>query len=317
MRRTVQSFLSLAGSRKLAGSIDTFFDNEVLKATRARFIIGIFYFILFTTSVQAFSYFYQFPDWATLIASRHLFMPLWSSRWILWSDWEFSVRLILMLHFSGSLLVMISWERWRWSRVVAFITTFQYLSLISSFGKIDHYMHLVVIVEFMLIFLPGPGGETSPVKTLRIVFGIQSMILLTYFVSGAFKILGIVTQEIGGQPSALSPVAFSEHVARTIFTTNEPTFFSSVILDHQSWLATTILLSGYLIEVCSIFIIFCPDLQRIWGFILLIFHSAILMTIGPDFTIQMLVAGIFLVFSPFTSTRSSNPSPVSFLVRNK
>jgi hypothetical protein len=279
---------------------DTVFSNEVQKARHAKFIVGIFYFAVFTTSVQTFSYFYQFPSWSTLLASRQLFVPLWSSQWILWLDWEFAVRMILMVHFGGSLLAMIFWERWRWARIIAFISTFQYLSLISSFGKIDHYMHIMIVVEFMLIFLPQNKDKESSRQTLRIIFGIQSFILLTYFVSGAFKMLGIVIQSLAGQSSALSSAGFAQHVARSILEINRPTFFSSFILDHPSWLASAILVVGYLIEVCSVFIIWLPHRQRMWGFVLLIFHSTVLMTIGPDFTIQMLVVGIFLVFSPFS-----------------
>jgi hypothetical protein len=299
-----QSWLRPANDIKMIQPGDGLFANDSQKTIRVRLIINVFYFIVFTTSVQTFSIFYQFPDWSTLVSSRHLFEPLWSSRWMLWFEWETAVRASLMIYFGGSLLALAWWERWRWVRVIAFIAVLQYLSLISSFGKIDHYMHLMVIVTFMLIFLPDRNSDGAlNQKVLKIVLGIQSFILLIYFISGSFKLLGIVTQTVLGQTSALSPDALAQNVAKGLFTTNAPTFFSSLILEHPSWMATVVLLTGYMIEACSIFIISRPNLHRVWGMVLLVFHSTILMTVGPDFTIHMVVVGLFLVFSPFSMER--------------
>jgi hypothetical protein len=238
-----------------------------------------------------------------MLESEHLFDPLWSSRWILYVEWETAVRSVLLCYFACSFLSIFLWNRIRWIRVVTFLSIFQYLSLISSFGKIDRYLHIMVVASFILIFLPKDlNDESGTPEVLGIFFIRQSFILLTYFSSGIFKFWGILDQELHGVKSALSPDGFAQNIAKASFGTNTPSFFGSWIIATHSPFYSILLIAGYLIEVFSLFIIINPHRHRQWGLVLILFHSMILMTVGPDFTIHMVVIGVFLIFSPFLTS---------------
>jgi hypothetical protein len=295
-------WLTVSGNYKFP---EVILSNETEKAGESILLISIFYFLVFATSIQTFSPFSQFPEWNTLLASRHLFTPLWSAKWIVYLEWSFAIKSVLLFYFVSSLLGIFLWQKLRGIRICVFLSIFFYLSLISSFGKIDHYLHVMVIVTFLLIFLPDEKRKRASFNRdiLKVVFGIQVFILLTYFISGFFKFYGILDQELSGVPSALSYKSLAENIAKTSFATNSSTFFSSLILNNNSILFPFLLLFGYLIELLSLFIIIRPHWHRIWGLLLVTFHAFVLLTVGPDFTIQALVVGIFILHSPF----SKNP----------
>jgi hypothetical protein len=295
-------WLSLSGNYKFPESI---LSSEMEKAAESKLLISIFYFLVFATSIQTFSPFSQFPEWNTLLASHHLFTPLWSAKWLVYFEWSFAVQSVLLFYFVSSLLSIFLWQKFRLIRICVFLSIFFYLSLISSFGKIDHYLHVMVVVTFLLIFSPDQKRKRASFNKdiLKVVFGIQIFILLTYSISGFFKFYGILDQELSGVPSAFSYTSLAKNIAKTNLATNFSTFFSSLILNSNSILFPFLLLLGYLIELLSLFIIIRPHLHRIWGLLLVAFHAFVLMTVGPDFTIQALVVGIFILHSPF----SKNP----------
>ncbi len=94
------------------------------------------------------------PIWSEIIESESMFMPLWPVKWILFLDYKISVKIILLGFLISSILSMIFWNKSRLLRGLSFLTIFLYLSFISSFGKIDHYLHLMTLTNFFLIFLP-------------------------------------------------------------------------------------------------------------------------------------------------------------------
>ncbi len=270
------------------------------KATKAEFIIQLFYFITVLTSIQTFSTFYQFPEWNVLIDSADLFIPVWSVKWISFEHWEITVRAILIGFLLVSLIGLFFWQQSRVVRVAVFVSMFMYVSLISSFGKIDHYMHHMMLVCFLLIFIPNKSGkEGYAINILKVTLGIQTMMLLTYFTSGIFKLYGILDQEIRGVTSALSPDSLALNLSKTSLAADSDYFLSSFILNNSSPLFSVILIMGYLIEFCSIYIIFKPKYHRIWAVFLIALHAGILLSVGPDFTQQVILIGLFLLFSPF------------------
>ncbi|TRX48919.1 DUF393 domain-containing protein [Fulvivirga sp. M361] len=277
------------------------------KFKRAKSIVGIYYFIIFCIALQCFGINHLTPDWKVLRDSESLFSPLWTVRWLVYLDWELAIRLVLLFFFSASLLNLIFWQRYRLVRVLVFLSHLFYLSLISSFGKIDHFMHMMVLSSFMLIFLPNlkQGALENPTPFLRVFFGNQLLILLSYSSSGLFKLYGILDQELRGLNSALSPTAFGQNIAKTSFASNQEFFFSSFILENPGFVFSVLLVLGYLIEFLSAYIAFKPKVHRTWGLSLILLHSGILMTVGPDFTHQILVVGLFIFFSPFNLNKHS------------
>lgn len=273
---------------------------------RIRFQIDIFYFYILFLSISTFSPFNQFPKWDTILNSHHLFEPIWTLKWMSSiENWGLCVKLIFCFFLVSSVLGTLVWKRSKLSRTAIFFSFLLYLSLISSFGKIDHYLHLPLICSFILIFVPSSKSNNSIDYNLpKIFFGIQTIILLTYFSSGIFKIYGILDQELLGLKSALYPDSLAQNLSKTSFASNSECFLQSLILHSPSYFYSIVLVVGFLIEFLSIYVIFRPKVHRIWGLLLILLHAGILLSVGPDFTYQVLVIGIFILFSPFSSTEN-------------
>lgn len=278
-------------------------NNSKTKIKKATFCINIFYFLVFYLSIKIFSPYSQFPKWDVLISSKRLFTPVWSSFWIEYFDWEITVKMILFSFFTCSFLAIIFWRRSRVIRVILFLSMFLYLSLIFSFSNRESWMYLMTISAFLLIFIPNSRNEDSnEIGLLYVFFGIQTLLLNIYFVSGFFKFYGLLRQEFNGAISAFSSIGFSEYSAMNSYHHNEEYFFTSFVLENSSFLFSIFLILGFCVEFFSIYIIFKPKYHRIWGLMLILLHSFILMFIGPDFTVQVLTVGIFIFFSPFVGT---------------
>lgn len=299
---------------------DNFLAPKRVNIHRIRFLIDIFYFYTLFLSISTFSSYNQFPEWDTIVNSQHLFEPIWSLKWMTSiKNWELFVRLILCFFLISSFLSVLIWRRSKLSRIAIFFSLFLYLSLISSFGKIDHYLHLSLLCSFILIFVPSSSNTNSKLKNEifpKIFFGIQTFILLTYFTSGFFKILGILEQELLGLKSALSSDSLGQNLSKTSFATNLDSFFQSFILNSTSCVFSIVMVFGFMIEFFSIYVIFRPKLHRTWGVLLILLHTGILLSVGPDFTYQIFIIGIFIFFSPFTNNGNDLIDDLRIYIKN-
>lgn len=276
-------------------------ENLDVRFRKAETCIHFFYFLVFFLSIKAFSPYGQFPFWKEIVASKPMFSPEWSLFWINQLNWEIAVKLILIAYFLCSFATLIFWKKSRIIRALLFLSMFTYLSLIFSFKNRESWMYLMNMAAFILIFIPNSSDSNSAQKKglLSIVFGIQTLLLMSYFSSGFFKILGFVRQEWSGAISALDKLGFPEFSAMNAYHHQKEYFFTHFVLDNPSKLFTIFLLMGICVEFFSIHIIFRPKLHRLWSLLILLMHGLILMLIGPDFSIQVLMVGVFLFFSPF------------------
>ena len=163
-------------------------------------------------------------------------------------------------------------------------------------------MHLMLLSSFLLIFIPNVdhSKEEDKLNLNKVFFGIQTLILLAYFVSGFFKIWGIIDQELGGLTSALASESMGLNLGKTMLASNSTYFLSDYVLNNPSPIFAFLLIAGYLIELFSIYVIFKPHYHRTWGILLILLHVGILLMVGPDFTSQIIIVGIFFVYSPFS-----------------
>lgn len=270
------------------------------KYLTARLLLHIFYFIQFTVAYQAFTFNSQLPNWIELVESENMFIPLWPVQWVSLLNYELASKIILIGFLVTSFLGMLFWAKSQFIRVLSFLGILFYLAFISSFGKIDHYLHLMLVANLFLIFLPKTCNSTiDKPYFLKVFWFIQLFILITYSISGFFKFFGIADQLVRGQTSALSPTALGQNVAKSLFHTNRPTFFSEYILNEPGYFLSFVLICGFLIEVAAVFFAFLPRFHRIIGALLIMLHLGIVLTVGADFLYQILVVGIFFLNSPF------------------
>lgn len=297
----MRQFINTIWERTLIDGKSFISSDASKKFELAKTLVGVFYFLILWISIQSFGHFSQNPSWDELLASEDLFVPIWPMLWVQYVDWEIAHRSILLYFLISAIAACIFWKRYRLVRVFVALGMFMYVAQVSSFGKIDHYNHLMVLASFLFIFLPNIHNkkESDAVSFLQIFFGNQVLILLTYFSSGYYKFKGIYEQESWGMLSALSPESLAHNVAKTSLARGESYFFANDIFNHPGYHFSALLIGGYFIEFLSIYIIFKPQLHRLWGFVLILLHGMILLTVGPDFSIQIFVLGIFLLFSPF------------------
>lgn len=264
------------------------------------FISSIFYLFVFYLAIQGFSPFNQTPGISLILKSYDFIDPLWPLDFVNKSNFRGLVSIIFLGFLCVSSLSIILGHRYRILRILLFVFYFYYLTVIFSFGKIDHYHHVALISSFLLIFLPNSNSKTRKSKhSLYVFWYIQFFILLTYTSSGIFKMWGIIDQAMMGEITALNPEALAIFSAKTSIAHNEEFFMTGFILDNSGYVFSVLLIAAYLIELISVLIAFLPGLHRIWGLILILFHSLNLLLIGADFSIQVVVLGLFLVFSPF------------------
>ena len=267
--------------------------------TKGSTLVAIFYFFVFLIAFQSITFSTQFPSWTDIVASEHFFRPQWSSKWISYFDWKFAIRFIYIFFITSSILGIIFWRQSTFVRILVSVSIIQFLSLISSFGSVDHYLHMMVITSIVLVFLPKKNSLSYKSDFLKVIFGIQTIILATYSISGFYKLLGVVKQIKWGVTSALSPTGLTLQSAKTSYYSGNEYFFQQLLMDHQGYWIAILHIGGYFVEFLSIFILFRIKIHRIWGLLLILFHLGIALTVGPDFSIHLLPIALFLLFSPF------------------
>jgi hypothetical protein len=231
---------------------------------RALTIIHLFYLMVFLFSVQTFSPFTQFPEWNLLLDSEHLFSPLWGVVWIRSLEWGVAVRGILLFFFTSSILGVLFFQRSLVVRFLVFLSVFLYVSLISSFGKIDHFMHFVIVASFLFIFLPSSKAKSIKGSTLKVFFGVQTFILVAYFLSGSFKVLGAVKQVLSGSASAFSNDSLAINLSKTMMAFDFDYFFTDFLLSHFSYFFSILLVLGYLVELLAVYFLFKRKYHRLY-----------------------------------------------------
>ncbi len=276
------------------------FENEEHYA-KGSTLVSIFYFFVFIVAFQSITFNSQFPSWTDIVSSESLFKPQWSSAWISHFEWRSAIRFIYILLVGSSILSIVFWRQSRLVRIIVFIALFQFLSLVSSFGAVDHYLHMVVTTSIVFIFLPNQKSTSYKSDLLKAIFGIQTIMLATYSISGFYKLLGVAKQIKWGVTSALSPNGLTLQSAKTSYFSGNEYFFQQLLIDHQGYWIAIFHIAGYCIEFLSIIILFRFKLHRIWGLVLIIFHLGIALTVGPDFSIHLLPVALFIMFSPFGS----------------
>ena len=200
---------------------------------------------------------------------------------------------ILAMVFPGMLI-------WR---LGIFLYLFFVVALDASFGTITHYNHFLVYVAFALLFLPAAAGRpdrmtrSAVVRCIHAFWFAQFIPLFCYSLAGLWKVL------FGG-PELLASDGFVRIVLHRIITSDGVPLLAPYLVRHEH-LFQLFLIGGVYTEVCAIFAWFRPHLHRPVGVLLILLHLGTGWLLGPIFLKNMVILGIFMVFSPFAPRRSS------------
>jgi|GEM_PF-76433 len=229
--------------------------------------------------------------------------PLWPLLWIQWIPTLTGIHIVLLLFVFGPLLA--AWNpRSAFFRILAFLGCLMGMALDNSFGKINNHLHLWTMAAFCFVFLPGEKSlarEEGRLAALRLFWGAQSLILLTYTMSGISKILGLLLQLYRHQEhTLLSHESLARIVAEQLILTSERSLFGSWIIYHP-WAGWPFHLGAVYLEIFALLIAFRPALQRAWAMGLVFMHVGIFLAMNVTFATSILLLTLLFAAGPLNS----------------
>lgn len=269
--------------------------------TAAQTLVAAFYAVLFFFAVG------ELFSWQEYLNAGNL-APRWPVFWLRFAGTagtgKAGIAAILWLHLLGGILG-VTLCRYRWARVVIFVSLLEHMALKFSFGAVNHGDHLGVLIAFVLIYLPtgwhtrGPADRTVRSATLLVFSGVQAMILLTYSMAGVWKAGGIFEQWIRGEfVTYLHPQGLARQVAAKMIEDDAASLLGPWLVEHP-WAGWLPGIAAIYLELFALWVVARPSLHRPWGLGLALFHLASHLTLGVGFPQNILWLSLFLVLSPF------------------
>lgn len=278
---------------------ERFADPGVL--ARATQSVPFFYYIL---EFIAFMQIMRFEQIANLTLR-----PFWPIFWVqfLGPFQQFSAHIFLLLLFAGG-CVACMWYQYRFARILAFLGIFQYQAFIVSVIGQEHDLYVPLFVSFAFMFLPDVWHvrvhtNDERKKFLIIYWGAQAFFLITYTMSGLYKLVTAFQQYALGQATYFSPDAAALYAAYWMAEFQRTTILGPFIVEHHffGWIGLMLVL--YILLFAS-YAGLRPSLHKIWGLGIIFFHLATLLSIGIIFIYNTLFAALFLLNSPFAPEKS-------------
>lgn len=235
--------------------------------------------------------------------------PLWPLFWVRWFDAKNVFSGVMCLAFLAGLLVLYFPGK-RLARLLVFLAFLMLDALGNSFGKINHGQHALIAVAFVLIWLPQgspPLHKHSFLyrqRYLAVFWAAQLAVGLFYSMSGFWKI-GIGLQQLwAGQINTFHPYALANLIAFRLLQTNQNSVLGWFIINHPL-LGWPMHLGAVYLEFFAIVAIFRPQVQRIWGLGIMLFHIGTWLLMEIPFTGNMFLVGLFLILSPFAPIQTT------------
>jgi len=240
--------------------------------------------------------------WGSFLG-RDSMEPLWPVWWMgSGAPSDLHIQIILYTNLAAVLLVLML-PQFRALRIFCFLSFLQYVAFRNSFGKINHWGHLLLFTSFLFIFLPAGWHKLKPTRTAKaattlIIGTCIAVILVTYSMSGLGKIIVGVMQAAQGQPNSFSPDSLARHIADRMLETGQDSALGDIIV-NMPLLGWPMMAATVYFQLASVFIIFRPELHRFWGAIHLLFHVGVYLTMTISFNNSVFMLALLLLASPF------------------
>jgi hypothetical protein len=210
-----------------------------------------------------------------------------------------------------------AWYHHRFARILSFISIILYQSILLSFGGTVHQTYPFLYITFLFLFLPDFSKTSfkhteNRKKTILLFLGAQAFFLLFYSMSGIEKIIEAVFQTLNGEVSILHPTGMSMLLSDwSIFTLKEPIFIHYILnFPLLGWLG---MIGVVYLETFALSILFKPELQKIWGVGLILFHVSTIYAMNVAFFPFLLLINALLLSSPFSGTSQNAWSRLTYL----
>lgn len=224
----------------------------------------------------------------------------------------------LALWFKVSLLVSFSLLCFKnnnqFLKIFTFINFFLFVAFTNSFGKINHGLYLPLMYLFCLMFIPNSKKEHYKEKTILMFATMQFFLLLTYTLTGFWKVFWGVIECFNGQVNLFSPLS----MRNVIILQNqliEPTLIGAWLIENY-YIAWLLYLGAVYIELFSIVVFFRANLHKIWGVLLLFLHAGIALTLNVSMFGAIMCIGLLLILSPYSIKSSLKETLLSLPIIN-
>ena len=229
---------------------------------------------------------------------------LWPLAWLEGSHFGYILRLLSVACFLSS-LVAFQFHRHLAARVAFLVLFFLVATVPNSLGGINHPYHAWIWVGFALLFLPDGNPETfdrsNKLSYLTIIRLAQAMFLLTYSMSGLWKVFYGTVDALSGRAGNFSPPALTWTLADRILQTGSDPLLADVLI-RNTWLAWPAFVMVIYIQVVSVIVAFRPSLHVSWGYLLIGFHFGTWVLMQIMFSEQVLLLLILFVLSPLRTS---------------
>ncbi len=247
------------------------------------------------------------PIWSGL-AAREGMLPLWPVVWMNALPSETAIYSVLVLFLLGSLLGA-ALGKYRICRVAAFLGLFQFVAWNNSYGKIGHSLHVLLLISFVLIFLPTgwqkkTGSRTTRQHTLFTYWSAQAVPLIAYSMAGLIKVACGIWQVSKGEASVFGLSGLPRHVADRLLQTGAETPLGPWVIENPWLVAPGMWITLYL-ELFAFWALFRPATRLWFAGGLLVFHIASYYTMTIIFPQNCFLLLLLMLLLPASVTRPS------------
>jgi hypothetical protein len=193
------------------------------------------------------------------------------------------------------------------ARAAAFAGVMQFAALSNSTGKIGHSLHVMVLISFLLIWLPDGWHRPGAARWVRngvclLVAGAQALLMLSYTMAGLIKIGAGVFQWAAGQHSVFHFDGLARQIADRLLQTGASRPVGEWLVAHPgaSW---PLMMFVLYIELFAVWAVFRPRLQVFFAVSLIVFHVGSYFTMTILFLNNCILIGLLLATVPLGSPR--------------
>lgn len=226
---------------------------------------------------------------------------LWPVKWGAWLSRDSLILGVAAFSMFSQFLAFLFPGR-RICRCLAAISYLFVVSLDFAYGNIGHAAHATLWVMLVLCLAPD-WNENAPTRNQRErmllnFFFCQVLLGFFYFLAGGWKVLMAFSQLFAGEPNSFQLDVLSRVLAERLLLGNTRTIFGPWLIDH-AWIGFFAFWLTVYAEITIFFAAFRPHLHRIIGVLLILFHMVAVITLAPNFGLNVVLLGIFFVMSPF------------------
>jgi hypothetical protein len=237
----------------------------------------------------------------TFLQNITMVEPIWPM--VLFQDFSPSALALAFQSIAILILFLIFYiPENRLLRVLFFIFFFLVTSLNNSFGKINHGLHLAIMLSFFLALIPSNKVKNYKLKSILMFATAQFFLLMAYSLTGFWKLFWGVIEFFTKEVSLFSPLTLRNTIIYQ-FELSNATVVGSWVLEHQT-IGYVFYLFGVFIELFAIVIFFKANMHKLWGVLLIALHIGIKLILGVSSFSSIVVLGLLLVCSPFAKQTS-------------